>query len=229
MKQTYRETIAIATGQPSQGTSNDTSSRPSTIRRSTFGGFIIYWSDSMIAFGHMIQILYQIAGSTAFFITVVAFTSLNPHFSFWNVNNHFITSMSFLGELFLNNMTVRWEHVVFNITWALIYLVFAWIMRITNVLSGWPYFFLATNTQVVFLWYVGLFLLNILLYYIFWSFSTFKYFGIHKIEEAKGLIPTDTAEINIEIKQEAVLNPTNSGYHEQSNQNTQKSFRVSDV
>jgi hypothetical protein len=229
MKQTYRETIAIAPGQPSQGSSNDTSSRPSTIKRSTFGGYIVYWSESMIAFGHMIQILYQIAGSTAFFITVVAFTSLNPHFSFWNVNNHFITSMSFLGELFLNNMTVRWEHVVFNITWALIYLVFAWIMRITNVLSGWPYFFLATNTQVVFLWYVGLFLLNILLYYIFWSFSTFKYFGIHKIEEAKGLIPTDTAEINIEIKQEAVLNPTNSGYHEQSNQNTQKSFRVSDV
>lgn len=133
-----------------------------------------FWSDSVTRFGYTVQILYEITGSTAFFITVVNFITLNPVFHFWNVNVHFMTSMSILVELGLNQMAVRWEHVLFTIYWALMYLIFIWPLVAMEDIHDWPYFFLNAETAAVFPWYAGLIVALILFYYVFWGISYLK-------------------------------------------------------
>lgn len=141
-----------------------------------------YWSQPLTQFGYSIQILYEITGSTAFFVTVVAFGSLNPHFVFWNVNDHFMTSMSILVEIFLNRMIVRWEHLIFTILWALMYLIFIWPLVAMGDLSDWPYFFLATDTATVFPWYIGLVVILILFYFVLWLIVWLKELLIESLE-----------------------------------------------
>jgi hypothetical protein len=134
-----------------------------------------FWTASTAKFGVAVHILFEIAGSTAFFITVIAFSALNPHFVYWNVSQHFVTSMSFLVELFLNSMIVRWEHVLFTVTWGLIYLIFIWPMVATGAATEWPYFFLDTDSATVFGWYVMLFVALVLFYYIFYGVDALKW------------------------------------------------------
>ncbi|RYH20628.1 hypothetical protein EON65_22885 [archaeon] len=61
----------------------------------------------LVVLSNTTQVIFEFAAATAFFVTLVAFTALDPHFAFWNVNQHFVTSMSFLGELALNKMGAR--------------------------------------------------------------------------------------------------------------------------
>lgn len=156
------------------------------------------WSESMHRLGYVIQIIYAFAGATAFFVTVVAFGALNPKFEFWNVNQHFVTSMSFLGELALNSMPVRNEHVIFQITWAFLWLMFCWPMVGAKALDEWPYFFLDTDAASVFAWYIGLFIIDIVFYYLwYWmaqgkerflpQLSSSKFEQLHPIEKEHGL------------------------------------------
>jgi hypothetical protein len=83
-----------------------------------------FWSKSLTDFGYAIQILYEIMGSTAICVTVATFTAINPHFVFWNLTEHFMNLMAVLVELSLNNMIIRWEHVLFTVFWGLVYLKF---------------------------------------------------------------------------------------------------------
>lgn len=142
----------------------------------------VYWSEHMQNFGYAIQILYEITGSAAFFITVVAYSSLSHSMKMWNVTKHLVTSLSLICELLLTSMTVRWEHVLFNVTWALMYLIFIWPYIACGERNSWPYFFLETDNASIFPWYVGLFVLVILFYYIFWLFSYVKELLIGHIE-----------------------------------------------
>jgi hypothetical protein len=134
-----------------------------------------FWAISTTKFGMAVHILFEIAGSTAFFITVIAFSALNPHFVYWNVSQHFVTTMSFLVELFLNNMLIRWEHVLFTVTWGLIYLIFIWPMVATGAATEWPYFFLDTDSVTVFGWYIMLFVALIFFYYVFYGVGALKW------------------------------------------------------
>jgi hypothetical protein len=126
------------------------------------------WSDTLIKVGYANQILFEALGSTAFFVTTVNFVALNPIFTFWNTNEHFVTSMSFLVELFLSKQSVRWEHLIFTATWALSYIVFSWPMVAFGALDEWPYFFLDAQTPWVLAWYLGLYLLDIFFYFVFY-------------------------------------------------------------
>eukprot|EP01033_Poteriospumella_lacustris_P003161 gene3161-2326_t len=134
-----------------------------------------FWSTHTLRFGYAVQILYEIAGSTAFFVTVIAFVFLNPEFQFWNVSVHFITSMVMLLELSLNNINVRWEHMLVNLAWALIYLIFCWPMVRFGAMNEWPYFFLRSKSASVFLWYIILIVVDIFFFYLFWTLSLCKY------------------------------------------------------
>jgi hypothetical protein len=80
-------------------------------------------------------------------------------------------------------MTVRWEHVLFNVTWALMYLIFIWPYIACGERKSWPYFFLETDNASIFPWYVGLFVLVILFYYIFWLFNYVKELLIGHVEQ----------------------------------------------
>jgi hypothetical protein len=134
-----------------------------------------FWSTRTLRFGYVVQIIYEIAGPTAFFVTVIAFVLLNPSFEFWNVTVHFITSMTILLDLLLNNIHIRWEHMLLNLAWALIYLIFCWPMVRFGAMQNWPYFFLRSSTAFVFIWYIILIAVDIFFFYLFWTCSLCKY------------------------------------------------------
>lgn len=137
-------------------------------------GDVPFWSDKMMNFGFFLQILYSFVGATALFITVVAFTTLEHKFEIWNVSFHFVTSISFIFDAMLNRLQVRWEHLVMNMSWIFLYLIFIWSMVGSGTLKKWPYFFLDTDTIAVFVWYPLLFTLNILFYGLWIGVNHFK-------------------------------------------------------
>jgi hypothetical protein len=118
--------------------------------------------------------LYELSGSAAFLVTVVAYTFLDDSFSFWNMSIHLVTSGCTLLELLLNHMAVYPIHVLLNVLWAGTYLVFIWAMVTTGVVGEWPYSFLATDTPSCFLWYSGLLLGCVVFYFFFEELSRLK-------------------------------------------------------
>mmetsp|Transcript_7870 Transcript_7870/g.7931 ORF Transcript_7870/g.7931 Transcript_7870/m.7931 type:complete len:328 (-) Transcript_7870:22-1005(-) len=150
----------------------------------------IIWPSSVIAFGRVVYILFQVCGGTACLVTVINFTALNPEFSFWNVSQHFITLMVMVLELFLNNMYVRADHYPFNISWAFLYLIFIWPLVVQRRISFWPYFFLKTDTYSCFFYYTGLVVANFLFYYVFYSISWLKY-PFRNMVESRGSTSKD--------------------------------------
>ena len=132
------------------------------------------WSDATIVLGNSVQILFSVVGSSALFITIVDFIILNPCFYFWNISMHLITSISFIIEMSLNSMQVRWEHVLLTLSWCLLYLCFIWPVVMTDLVHQWPYDFLALNTPNCFIWYSGLLLLNMCFYALWWGIAKLK-------------------------------------------------------
>lgn len=117
--------------------------------------------------------LFEVCGGTSLLITVVAFGLLDPEFEFWNVSSHFVTLVTLLVELCLNSMFVRLDHYVFNITWALLYLIFVWI-AVSLDLESWPYYFLDTSSPSRNYAYSGLLLANFIFYFIWYGISEVK-------------------------------------------------------
>lgn len=143
-----------------------------------------YWSAHVNRLGILIQILYEVAGGSAVFVTVVAFSFLNPQFDFWNINAHFITSMTFLLEMSQNTMIVRWHHVVLNMLWALCYLIYIWPAVATERVTDWPYPFLKVDRATCFVWYFFLFLGDAIMYFVWYYFSRLKYERVYAQSEA---------------------------------------------
>jgi len=112
------------------------------------------WERSKL--GMAVHMLYELSGSSAFLVTVVAYTFLDHSFSFWNMSIHLVTSGCTVLELLLNHMTVLPIHCLLILMWASAYLVFIWIAVTTGVVSAWPYPFLETDAPSSFLWYSGL-------------------------------------------------------------------------
>jgi hypothetical protein len=137
-------------------------------------GDVVFWSDRIITFGYILQIMYAFVGATALFITVVAFSTLEHRFVIWNVSFHFVTSVSFVFDAMLNNLRVRWEHLAMNISWIFLYLIFIWSMVGSGTLQTWPYFFLNTDTVGVFVWYPLLFVMNIVFYGLWMGINNVK-------------------------------------------------------
>ena len=90
------------------------------------------WTENFQIIGFFFQILFQVAAATAFFVTTINFILLSPEFYFWNVAQHFVTSISFLVELLLNSIIVRWEILVFHLQWVVLYLIYIWPMVVTG-------------------------------------------------------------------------------------------------
>lgn len=141
----------------------------------TYKSLSTFWSLPITRFGYVLQILYTVGGSSAFFVTTIAFAFLDHRFVFWNVSFHFVTFVAIIVELALNRFKVRWEHVVFCFTWSFVYILFTWIMVPIGVLRDWPYFFLDASTPIVFGWYFALLLMNGVFYFLFWGLSYVKH------------------------------------------------------
>lgn len=137
----------------------------------------------IIRIGYVVQIAYEFLGGTALFVTVIAFSALNPAFVYWNVNVHFLTTISFLGEMALNTLEVRLEHIAVQITWAVVYLCFIWPIVGARAVQNWPYFFLETDSPSVFAWYFILFIVDLLFYGLWYAMDRLKDFCVEKYHQ----------------------------------------------
>lgn len=134
-----------------------------------------YWSDHVQRLSFCMQILFQVAGASAMFVTVIAFSFLDPDFGFWNVSAHFVTSLTFITEMSQNSLIIRWHHVVINMLWAIIYLLYIWPAVATGQVTDWPYGFLDTGSPGCFAWYFALFFFNVIFYLVWYYLSRAKY------------------------------------------------------
>lgn len=167
--------ISSITGLLSPSATDETNNTSSTNFRNN--GYTKYLSLYMRIF----LVVFEVAGGTSILVTVVAFGILDPSFTFWNVSIHFVTLLTLLIELSLNKVFVRFDHYPFNISWAIIYLIFIWILVYFN-LQSWPYFFLKVNSNICYVYYTGLFLADFLFYTIWYSFSELKFFILNSID-----------------------------------------------
>jgi hypothetical protein len=145
------------------------------LQNNEFSEGAVPWSSNVNRLGFVVQIMYEVAGASAFFITVVAFSLLNPQFEFWNVAHHFLTSISFLIEVAQNTMVVRWHHVLLCMLWAVCYLIYIWPAVAMGDVTNWPYDFLKVGSATSFVWYFVLFFVNGLFYAGWYGLSRAKY------------------------------------------------------
>jgi hypothetical protein len=124
--------------------------------------------------GIAVNMLYEVAGSSAFLVTVVAFCFLDSKLTFGNMTVHLFTTGSILIEIGLNHMEVLPLHAILNTLWASAYLGFIWTTVATGVVEEWPYPFLETDSWQCFLWYTGLFVGCIVFYTVFYFISISK-------------------------------------------------------
>jgi len=133
------------------------------------------WTVSIVYFGKIHRIFFSVAGSTAFFITVVNFVLLSDEDSFSNISDHLMTSLTFLVEMFLCTTTVPVYNLFYMISWAIVWISFILIIYPgTGALNGWPYFFLYSYTSAVYFWYPILILLMVVFYFIWYGLSKLK-------------------------------------------------------
>lgn len=118
-------------------------------------------------FGYVLQILFEVATSTAIFITFVNFSILSRSVHYFNFSQHLITSVSLLVEMCLNSMVVRGEHWVLTLSWMNFYIAWTWIIVGPGLVKRWPYFFLNTSSPYVYLWTVILVGAQLLFYVLF--------------------------------------------------------------
>lgn len=91
-----------------------------------YGRNDVEWSYRAVWLGKLTHATFEIAGASAFLVTIVDFSLLDPGFNFENASEHFATTISMIVEMSLNSMFVRFDHYPFNIYWSLAYLVFIW-------------------------------------------------------------------------------------------------------
>lgn len=136
----------------------------------------VTWPSAVVGLGKATQVFLEVCGGTAFLVTVVDFVLLDPRFSFWNVTQHFVTSLALVVDLSLSNMEVRLDHFTYNISWSMLYVIFIWPLVILGHLGNFPYFFLALDTKACYGWYTAFIAINVGFYALFYGFSKLKFF-----------------------------------------------------
>lgn len=88
-----------------------------------------FWRKNTYRFGSFVQILYAISGSNAIYSTLLFYIYIKePNSVFlWNNISILFLSMSYLLDLCLNNIVPRWEWIILNETWIILYYCFLWI------------------------------------------------------------------------------------------------------
>ena len=157
----------------------------------------ISWSADVVRLGLATQVFFEVCGGTAIFITVVNFIFLNRSFTFWNVTQHFITSMSLLLEMSLNKIPVRLDHFVYNISWSMLYLIFIWPLVVLGNLKSWPYYFLAVDTSSCYAWYTGFIVAIVIFYLIFYGLSSAVFLLRERFTKKNAPVGAANSQLNI--------------------------------
>ena len=127
----------------------------------------------------VITVLFEIAGSSAVYVSCVdlVFLSANPQFS--NMTLHVSTSCSQLVELMLNDMPVDIHDITIALAWPTTYLVFIFSMVLSGI-RGWPYPFLDIESSSCFLWYHAMILLFGIFYTVWYFLCRIKYYLVDR-------------------------------------------------
>ena len=130
------------------------------------------WSPTHQRVAVVLNFLFELTGSTAFLITTVNFSLLDPEMTLENVACHLATTAAFLAEMFLSKFRVTPIHYPFVLLWYVLYMCVIWPWVLTETPSGndadWPYPFLSLTDWACFLWYSGL-LLGSGFFFALWS------------------------------------------------------------
>jgi len=132
---------------------------------------IQYWIPKLNVVTHVV---FEISGATALFVTVVNFTMLSSNMTFWNVTQHLVTTVAYLLEMSLNRLPVYMLHFPLNLSWAILYIVFTWIV-VGVGLRFWPYSFLRADNSSCMIWYSALMILNFIFYGLWFQLSKWKF------------------------------------------------------
>ena len=125
-------------------------------------------------FETVLTMLYSSCGATAFMITVVDFIALDSNFDFWNVFQHFLTTIFILVEMMLNSSQVHFAHYTYCVLWIYTYIIFAWSIVGAGI-RAYPYFFLQTDTTICFVYYPGLVLVDFIAFLLWWGLHQLKW------------------------------------------------------
>jgi hypothetical protein len=108
----------------------------------------VFWSPDALRLATTAQILFEIAGGSSFFVTLAVFVNMpgSHDWKFWNVTEHLVPSLLLVVDMFLNKLSVRWEHIVLNESWQLIYLILLWSTVSTQSSMKYPYGFMSTTS-----------------------------------------------------------------------------------
>ena len=143
-----------------------------------FGSYFEHWLTPSENFARnysvLVGVLFEIAGSSAIFVTFVNFTLLSPRPSFMNIAMHGTTSCCQVMEHLLNNIRVEPFDLIFVLSWPVLFMLFIVPVVMLNV-RGYPYDFLKTDTPMCFAWYKGLVFILIMFYSVWLGFSRLKY------------------------------------------------------
>eukprot|EP01038_Epipyxis_sp_PR26KG_P016188 gene16188-22014_t len=176
-----------------------------------------YQFAKMLGFaGH---VFFEVAGASALFVTFADLLFLNPNPTLQNYTQHVATSVTLLIEMLLNNYMVRWEHLLLNVSWAFLYLIYIWPIVRTGFLkrSGeWPYFFLDTSSPSAYFWYNILFVLNIFFYLIWYTLARLKLGYLRKNDEISSKLLNKTFANGIE-EQDSPVDGSESPVHSSRN------------
>mmetsp|Transcript_18142 Transcript_18142/g.26617 ORF Transcript_18142/g.26617 Transcript_18142/m.26617 type:complete len:165 (-) Transcript_18142:109-603(-) len=121
--------------------------------------------------------LFIIACVNAFFTTAVNFLFINDKLDFWNIVMHLSNSLLIMVELCINTIPVMWRDCAISISWPMLYLCVLWpLVRYENV--EWPYEFLRTDTLLCFVWYPGLLVSNLGIFFFVWGIAALRDWGV---------------------------------------------------
>jgi hypothetical protein len=141
----------------------------------------VRWRDFLLHFRDFVEIMFEVMGATAIFITVVNFILLNPSFEdFLNVATHFLNTIAMFIEMSVNSLYVRVDHYPYSCTWSLAFLIVTWAIRAAGTFD-WPYNFLKADTPSCFAWYFALFVMDFLFYCLWYGVSGLKRRAVDKI------------------------------------------------
>lgn len=126
-------------------------------------------------FGVIVNVFFEVVGSTAIWITVINFTFLNSSLTYINMAPHLFTSISLFTEIIFSAMTVDATHLIYLLTWVLLYIIVIMVLYpATGELNDWPYWFLDTSSPYCYFWYTAMFIALTVSYFVWWSLSAVK-------------------------------------------------------
>ncbi|KDP26617.1 hypothetical protein JCGZ_17775 [Jatropha curcas] len=136
--------------------------------------------------GYIFQIIFQTSAGAVMLTDIVFWFILYPFLmskdytlDFLNACMHSVNAVLLLGDTCLNSLRFPTFRIAYFILWTCVFVVFQWIIHVC-VSMWWPYPFLDLSSSYAPLWYLGVGLMHILCYGIFFLIIRLKHFWLSR-------------------------------------------------